>query len=140
MRPIHALAVALLTAAAIGCSASAPGASPTASPTPSVTASPSASPSASASGSVVELPASIMDPILADAAQRSSVLVEQLVVVSAEAVVWPDGALGCPQPGVSYTQVQVDGYRVVIAAGETTYDYHGSGAGQFRICPTRDYP
>ena len=76
-----------------------------------------------------------MDPIVADAAERAGVDVDQLAVVLAEAVVWSDRSLGCPQPGMEYPQVPVDGYRVVVATPQGTLDYRGSAAGEFRLCP-----
>jgi len=44
-------------------------------------------------------------------------------LVSAEAVTWRNGALGCPQPGAMYTQALVNGMRVIVAADDAQYDY-----------------
>ena len=63
----------------------------------------------------------------------AGVPVDQVTVVSAETVTFPDGSLGCPQPGMAYTQIPVDGYRIVATAGGTTYDYRGTG-GTFQRC------
>jgi hypothetical protein len=38
--------------------------------------------------------------------------------------VWPDTSLGCPIPGETYTQQTVDGYRIVLAAGDNEYIFH----------------
>jgi hypothetical protein len=83
-----------------------------------------------------DLPATIVDPIVAEIARVASVSVDAVVVQSAEVVTFPDGSLGCPLPGMSYTQVQVDGYRITAVAAGTTYDYRGSGPGNFRRCQT----
>ena len=48
------------------------------------------------------------------------------VVVVAEARDWPNGGLGCPEAGMMYTDVITPGYRVVIEAGGTEYDYRAS--------------
>ena len=80
------------------------------------------------------LPASITDPILADAATRLGVNVADLIVISGEPVTFPDGGLGCPLPDMMYTQVQVDGYQVVIQATGKQLDYRGRAAGDFRLC------
>ena len=56
-----------------------------------------------------------------------------MTLVSAEAVTFPDGGLGCPEPGMAYTQVMTDGYKVVATAGGKTYDYRGTGS-TFRRC------
>ena len=85
----------------------------------------------SSSGSLTP---SIVDPIIADAASRADVPIGEVTLISAEAVTWPDGGLGCPLPGMVYPQVIVDGYQVIVMAGGRTYDYRGSSAGTFRLC------
>jgi hypothetical protein len=91
-----------------------------------------------------QLPAAIMEPILTDAASRAGLDVEQMVVVRAEAVTWPNPGLGCPEPGMAYPQVLVDGYWVVVEASGMEYDYRGRRAGEFRLCelpkPQRQQP
>lgn len=80
------------------------------------------------------LPAGVLDPILDDASSRTGVPKGSLEIVSAEARTWPNGSLGCPQPGMAYTQMVVDGYRVVVRGGGQTLDYRGSGPGRFKLC------
>jgi len=92
------------------------------------------SPAPVSSPGSVALPASVIDPVVADAAARSGMPADQVVVQSAEAVTFPDAGLGCPIAGMAYPQVQVDGYRIVVLAGETTYDYRGTAPGTFRLC------
>jgi hypothetical protein len=86
-----------------------------------------------------QLPASILDPIIDEVARDAGVLRDQVRVVSAEAMTFPNAGLGCEQPGMMYTQVQVDGYRVVLDAGGISYDYRGTGSRPPRRClkPTR---
>ena len=48
-------------------------------------------------------------------------------MISAEAVVWPDGSLGCPQPGMAYTQVLVEGAKILLWAEGRTWPYHAGG-------------
>lgn len=76
-----------------------------------------------------------VETALQDAAQRTRRDMAHLRVTLAEAVTWPDGSLGCPQPGRQYTQVLVDGYRIRILAGATTLEYHASVRGQPFLCP-----
>jgi hypothetical protein len=38
----------------------------------------------------------------------------QLALVALEPVTWPDGSLGCPEPGKLFTQATVPGFRVVF--------------------------
>src|SRR5438046_8329384 len=70
-----------------------------------------------------QVPQAILDPILKEAAALAKVDRDQLVLVRAESVVWNDGALGCPAPGMMYTQALVNGYWVVIKAAAQTYDF-----------------
>ena len=85
------------------------------------------------------LPASITDPVVAEIARVAGVPVDQVTIVSAESVTFPDGGLGCPVPGVIYTQALVDGWKIVATAGGTTYDYRGSGT-KFRQCSPAPKP
>ena len=147
--------IVLLASLAAACSAAAtaaPSASTATSPSPgAATTSPSAPgdsvtrpsfPAVSipiaSPGSPVELPAVILDRLMADVAQRSGVPREQLVIVSATATTWSDGSLGCPTPGQMYTQALVEGWQAVVRAGATLYDYRGAGVGTLKLCKT--YP
>jgi hypothetical protein len=94
-------------------------------------ASPAASVSPAAS---LDVAADVVDPVVADAAARAGVAPDQATVVSAEAMTWSDGSLGCPEPGMLYTQAIVDGYQVVVEAGGNRYDYRVTGPGAFRLC------
>lgn len=84
--------------------------------------------------SASSLPASITDPIVADAATRLGVDPAAVTIVEANAQTFPDGSLGCPEPGMMYTQALVDGYQVIAEANGTRLDYRGSAPGRFRIC------
>ena len=83
------------------------------------------------------VPQSVIDEMLQHAADLASAPVEDLVVESAEEVTFSDGSLGCPQPGMMYTQALVDGYRVVIRSGDKTYDFRGSGTTTSACATTR---
>ena len=76
-----------------------------------------------------------IDWTLQDAAQRTQLDAARLRVTLAEAVTWPDAALGCPEPGREYAQALVSGYRIRIAAGSEMLEYHGSVRGQPFFCP-----
>ena len=77
---------------------------------------------------------SLIDMAIADLVARLNVAPSEISVVSAEAVVWPDGALGCPQPGMVYTQVQVEGARIVLSHGGAAYPYHAGGSKSPFLC------
>lgn len=97
---------------------------------------PSAGPDSAAPASVQPsgLPGIIVGPVVAEIARSANVPVDQVTIRSAEAVTFPDGSLGCPTPGMVYTQAQVDGYRIVAEAAGTVYDYRGIGPDRFRRC------
>ena len=69
-----------------------------------------------------------------DLAQRLSIEVDQIELVEISAVVWPDGGLGCPQPGMAYTQVQQEGMRIRLRAGKRIYSYHSGGGHSLFLC------
>ncbi|HEX5695269.1 MAG TPA: hypothetical protein VFZ15_02730 [Acidimicrobiia bacterium] len=62
-----------------------------------------------------------------DLAQRLGVPETEIAVTGASLVTWNDGSIGCPQPGVSYTQALVEGARVTLLHEGTTYAYHQGG-------------
>jgi hypothetical protein len=76
-----------------------------------------------------------VDAALADAARRTGLRRAELKVLSAEAVIWSDGSLGCPEPGMMYTQALVPGYRVRVQASGQELDYHASRMGLPMQCP-----
>jgi hypothetical protein len=61
---------------------------------------------------------------------------DEIEVVSAEAVEWPDAALGCPQGDMMYAQVITPGYQIVLEADGEEYDFHteSSAEGQIILC------
>ncbi|TDD25031.1 hypothetical protein E1218_15575 [Kribbella turkmenica] len=86
-------------------------------PTPSTPAS--STPTGPAQGPV--------EQAKADLAGRLGLGPGQVTLVSAEEVTWRDGGLGCPQRGMRYTQVLVNGSRIVLEAGGRRYEYHSGG-------------
>jgi hypothetical protein len=112
-----------------------PDAPPSATPAPSIdAASPDESPAVSG-----DVPEALLAEMLADAARRSGPSDEPRVVL-AEAVTWSDGSLGCPSPGMGYTQALVPGYRVVIEAGAIELHYHAAASGAFTYCADPEPP
>ncbi len=81
-----------------------------------------------------EVPGSLLAAIDTDLAARLGIAAGEARVVIAEARQWNDGSLGCPQPGVMYTQAIVPGYRVVLEHAGRRYDYRASERGYFTLC------
>ncbi|HEY0738399.1 MAG TPA: hypothetical protein VGD69_26000 [Herpetosiphonaceae bacterium] len=46
---------------------------------------------------------------------------------------WPNGALGCPQEGMMYTEMIVPGYKLTYTDGTTTYEVHTDRTGNSAI-------
>lgn len=82
-----------------------------------------------------DVPADLMEAIMADVQARVAVEVS-LKVIRAQAITWSDGSLGCPEPGMMYTQALIDGYWVVIDAGGRHMDYRAGSNGGFKYCPS----
>lgn len=88
----------------------------------------------SAMGATSRLQA-LTEAALVDASQRTGRPRSEWSVVSAEAVTWRNGALGCPQPGLLYTDALVPGYRIVIEGAGQRLDYHAGAQGAPLLCP-----
>jgi hypothetical protein len=100
-------------------------------PRPAAPSPPAQSSPAAAAG---EVPATILDRLIADLVERAGVDRAAVAVARSEAVTWNDGSLGCAQPGVNYTQAQVAGYRVILRANGRDYDYRVGVRGGFVLC------
>ena len=126
MLPTLALVVA-------GCASQ--GASPAAS-------SPDAMPPESAGPSLPagDVPRELLEAAVADAAERAGVDAAAVSVVTAEAVTWRDGSLGCPEPGMMYTQALVPGFRVVLEAGGEELHFHAAEPGPLTYCEDPEPP
>lgn len=77
---------------------------------------------------------------IADAADRTGVAPDSIEVVAFEEVTWPDGAMGCPQPGQMYTQALVEGYRVLLEVDGSQLSYHGARGGDPSLCEDPQEP
>ncbi|HEU4916709.1 MAG TPA: hypothetical protein VFV13_09115 [Acidimicrobiia bacterium] len=80
----------------------------------------------------------IVAPAIDDLAQRLGSSSDAIEVVSAEEVTWPDGSLGCPEPGMSYTQALVDGSKVVLRHEDRVFVYHAGDDDQPFLCASKD--
>ena len=87
-----------------------------------------------------EVPTAILSAIVQDLAARTDTSLEQISVIRDQAVVWSDGSLGCPQPGVMYTQALVDGYWVELEVDGRTFDYRAARTGHFVLCENGRLP
>lgn len=76
----------------------------------------------------------LVEQARSDLARRLSVPAERIEVVEVRSVVWPDGSLGCPQPGMRYIQVLTDGALILLRYEGRTYEYHSGGSRPPFLC------
>ena len=69
-----------------------------------------------------------------DLAHRLSIPIDQIEVLEAKSVVWPDASLGCPQPGMRYKQVPVDGALIRLQTNGQVHEYHSGGGRGLFLC------
>ena len=70
------------------------------------------------------------------AADHASTSENDLSLVDWRAVTWPDGAMGCPQPGMSYTGAEVPGFIVRFDHRETTITAHAAEDFPYAFVPS----
>jgi hypothetical protein len=76
----------------------------------------------------------LVDVARNDLASRLGVAVDEIGLADFQYVVWPNAGLGCPQPEMAYTQVQVEGYLIRLHYGKRLFDYHGGGRREPFLC------
>ena len=133
-----AIASATLAILLAACAAGAPSEtqSPTVSPIPPLMESPSESPAAPTEddGNMGDVDQQIIDEVVQQAAEDTGVGADEITVVTAEAVTWSDGSIGCPQEGMAYTQALVPGFRIVLDVAGEEIHYHAGSDGEFFPC------
>jgi len=60
---------------------------------------------------------------------------EDVTIVEVKRVTWRDGSLGCPKPGMMYTQVITPGFKVTAEVDGKTYSIHMDERGNGLVCP-----
>jgi hypothetical protein len=69
-----------------------------------------------------------------DLAKRTGTPTTEIQLLEARTITWPDAGLGCPQPGMAYAQVQVDGVLIRLRANGREYEYHSGGGRAPFLC------
>jgi hypothetical protein len=83
---------------------------------------------------IASVPRETRRAVAADAARRFNVAESSVVLTRAERVSWPDGSLGCAEPGRMYTQARVPGYRLVAKTAQGDLVYHTDEQGRVESC------
>lgn len=147
------LSLIALTFLLAACGQQAPTAAPTAAanpptaapvattpPSPTDTTSPTAAPASpypgpagiepypapSPAAGATTAPAELVSAASERLAKQLGIDVAKLQLVRAEAKQWPDGALGCPEPGKAYDQYAIPGYLLAFSDGTREYALHTS--------------
>ena len=84
----------------------------------------------------------LIDKAKGDLTQRLSISENEIILVKARDVVWPDSSLGCPQPGMMYAEVLTPGYLILLEATGQKYEYHAGKSSDIFLCekPTPPVP
>jgi len=69
-----------------------------------------------------------------DLAAKLNIASDAVQVASVSAVDWSDTSLGCPQPGMFYAQIIVQGYKIILSAGGQQVEYHADQRGRIVTC------
>lgn len=75
-----------------------------------------------------------------DLAGRLSIPVTQIILIDARSVIWPDSSIGCPQPGMLYTDVLTPGYLILLSANSRDYEFHAGKGPQVIYCENPTHP
>jgi hypothetical protein len=130
----------LWVAMALISSACGPGGGGQATPIATAGPSPIVAPLASAVASAVPGPNLSPDQQQAvaaavqDAATRLGVAAGDIGVQQVEEREWGDSSLGCPQPGLLYSQVVTPGFLIVINSRGKQLEYHSDMRGRVVLC------
>lgn len=76
-----------------------------------------------------EAPQTAIDAVLKDIIEKDSINVDTLQVQQTEANTWPDGCLGLAGPDEMCTQALVEGWRLTVSDGQTTWVYRTDQSG-----------
>jgi hypothetical protein len=76
-----------------------------------------------------------IDFAISDLAQSRGVERDAVSTSSAQEVSWRSGAIGCPAPGMNYTQALVPGSRIILKLGKEKFEYHAASGGPPFFCP-----
>src|SRR6266542_4813408 len=79
-------------------------------------------------------PAELVERLVAELGAELTRPPSDVQIESVEPVTWRDGSLGCPEPGMFYTQALVRGFRVILVVDDQRYDYRTGAGGIFRRC------
>ena len=92
--------------------------------TPGPTTAASAAPAAAS-----PVPGSVEAKVAQALGKKIGVDASKLMLTAKAAQEWPDSALGCPAPGMMYSQVVTPGFKLTYSNGAKTYEVHTDQSG-----------
>ncbi|MEW6401056.1 MAG: hypothetical protein AB1649_04610 [Chloroflexota bacterium] len=138
---------ALIPLVLLGCSPAIPTTQELEAPTPLNTESVFPSPSQGNEMQVTQPPTpsdpglqGLLEQAKMDLAQRLFISITEITLVEITSVEWSDSSLDCPQPGMSYLQVITPGYRILLEANGSAYEYHSNGTAHVVYCENSSPP
>ena len=69
-----------------------------------------------------------------DLADRLQIDIVGITLVKTAEMVWPNAALGCPEPGKVYPTGKVPGYQISLVSDNVEYVYNTDWTGQVILC------
>ncbi|MDJ0731706.1 MAG: hypothetical protein QNJ33_17115 [Crocosphaera sp.] len=77
-----------------------------------------------------EAPQAVIDAVFNDITKNNTISSDNLQLAQTEAKTWSDGCLGLAQPDEFCTQALVEGWRITITDGQTTWVYRTDQTGR----------
>ncbi len=77
-----------------------------------------------------EPPQTVIDAVLNNITGETPINIDSLQIQQTEAKTWSDGCLGLAKPDEFCTQALVEGWRILVTDGQTTWVYRTDGRGQ----------
>ena len=77
---------------------------------------------------------------ITDLAEREGVGEDAVTAAGYSAVTWRDGSIGCPKPGMMYTQALVPGHLLVLEVDAELFSYHAGRDDTFNYCANPSLP
>jgi biopolymer transport protein ExbD len=69
-----------------------------------------------------------------DLSQKTGIDIDNIFVIEVEAIIWPDGSLGCGIPGTDYLQAPTPGFQILLQANGQLFSYHTNESNYFILC------
>jgi hypothetical protein len=80
-------------------------------------------------------PQDAIEVAVATLARQLNSAPEEISVAEVRPVTWPDSSLGCPKPGMMYTQVLTPGYQIKLVRADKEYIMHTDRGHRAVQCP-----